>query len=352
MHIEVDLSLQKIAANRTRKLLDAEIDWLLNINQDRFIRSRVRPKMTPQGKTGGFEIIQDDVDAIKTLVRNGVILPAFRFDDRKAHSPLPGDYMYLSQDESVIKRIPPGVTPSVTYGQRYLNVFPVNPTTKTTAPFYQQVQVTLNGNNVFDLNNYVTNRQQTWGGFSSADQVWSIVNPMLRQAIDDGYEAYWEYYEGYTRPRCLIIITPSPATGQITIDGVTTASISGTIPVQYSDTPSQAEYQANRLTPSNLVSSLLEVAFYGTQPEFPISEMAGRSLYVYYRKDFIVSNTIITYIRKPRRISLILGVDCELSPEYHSMICDLTVEYTKAMFEDPNWQTKLQDNMRRTNLDQ
>jgi hypothetical protein len=258
MHIEVDLALQKIGANRTRKLLPQEVDWLLNSNQERFIRSRMRPKLAPQGgKTGGFEILQDDVDAIKALVRNGVTLPAFRLDDRKTHSPLPGDYSYLLQDESVIKRIPPGITPTITYGQRYLNVFPINPSTRSTAPYYSQVQVVLNGNLVIDLANYVSVRQQQWTGFSAADEVWEIINPMLRQAIDDGYEAYWEYYENYTRPRSLIIITPAPATGQVTIDGVTTASISSTAPVQFMDAPYSAQYQSNRLTPSNLVSSLL-----------------------------------------------------------------------------------------------
>lgn len=353
MHIEVDLSLQKIASNRTRKLLPQEIDWLLNKCMDRFIRTRARPKMMPNGaKTGGFEMIQDDVDAIKALIRPGIVLPAYRFDDRRVQAALPGDYMYLLQDESVIKRIPPGVSPSVTYGTQYLNTFPIYPSTLTKAPYYQHVQTLVNGTLAFDIQSYVANRQQQWGGFSSSDEIWGIISPMFNQLRDQGYNVYWEYYGGHFRPRSVIIVTPAAITGQTTIDGVSTAIIAGTAPLQFMDAPYEAEYQSNRLTPSNLVSSLLEVAFYGTQPEFPISEITDRSIYVYYRKDFIVSNVVISYIRKPRRISLILGVDCELSPEYHDMICDMTVEYTKAMIADPNWEVKLQDNMRRTNLDQ
>lgn len=354
MHIEVRQSTQKIGSNRNRKLLDPEIDWLLNKNLDRFIRSKIRPKMAPNGmKTGGFEIIQDDLDAIKSLVKRGVVLPAFLNDTRTVRCPLPGDYAYLTQDESVIKRVSPiGTTPPVTTSQtRYLLSLPVFQSTLSVAPYYRSLSIIINGNTVFDLGQYAIARNVTYQGFSSLDQVYALWHYILRALLDAGWNAYWEYYQDTLIPRSIIIVTAAAATGSITIDGSTTPGIASTTGVQVTDIPNvQAEYQANRLTASNIVSSLLEVAFYGTQPEFPISEVADRSLYVYPNKNFIVSNTVISYVRKPRRISLILGTDCELPEEYHQLICDMTEEYFKGIIADPNWEVKLQDNMKRTSL--
>lgn len=354
MQIEVDLSLQKIGANRTRKFRPQEIDWLLNKNQDRFVFMKIRPKMEPNGrKTGGFEILQDDLDAIKALVRRGVKLPAFVGDDRTMRSALPGDYAYLTQDESVIKRISPLDTyPSASKSTLYINAFPISTSQASAAPFYTTVQLTINGNILYDIQSYVRARTGlAFGGYSAADEVYDLQSPMVRTLIDLGFDAYWEYYGDTFKPRNIIVITSQSITGTITIDGTTTACTSTPTTVYTKDAPQAvAEYQANRLTASNISAGLLEVAFFGTQPEFPISEIAGRYLYVYPNKSFIVSNTVISYVRKPRRISLILGTDCELSPEYHQLICDLTVEYIKGMIADPNWEVKLQDNMKRTPL--
>lgn len=354
MHIEVRQATQKLASNRTRKLLDAEIDWLLNKNQGRFIRSKIRPKILPNGQqTGGFEILQDDLDAIKTLVRRGAVLPAFYNDPRTVRCALPGDYAYLVQDESVIKRVSPiaAVPPQKTVLQRYLLALPVNTSALPAPPYYKAVQLSLGGSIVFDLNQYAITRGAAYNGFSASDFVFALWPYLLRGLIDAGYDAYWEYYEDIFIPRSVIVVTAAPLTGSITVDGVTIASAARTINVQVTDLPGVApEYQANRLTASNISPSLLEVAFYGTQPEFPISEITDRSLYVYPSKNFIVSNAIISYVRKPRRISLILGTDSELPEEYHQQVCDLTEEYFKQLIQDPNWQVKLEDNTKRTSL--
>lgn len=355
MQIEARSSLQKIGSNRTRKLLDAEIDWFLNKNQERFIRSQVRPVIRDGHKAGGFEILQDNLDAIKMLIRRGVKIPAYIGDDRTVRAALPGDYAYLTQDESGIKRIASTTPlPTITTQTVYIHRFRLPPSTLTVAPYYKQVQMVFNNNTVFDINVFTADRNiVTWNGFSSPDEVFNLVNPLLRELVNQKYDAYWERYGDNIYPRSLLIVSSAAATGSITIDGVTTALTSTALKVQVKDAPGVLiEYQANRLTASNVSASLLEVAFFGTQPEFPISEMVNGYLYTYPNKTFIVTNSIISYIRKPRRMSLILGVDCELSEEYHQLICDMTVEYIKGMIADPNWEVKLKDNMERTTIDQ
>lgn len=351
-HIEVRQGLQKIASNRTRKLLDAEIDWLLNKNYERFVRSKITPRK--DGK-GGFEILQDDVDSIRPLVKRGVILPAFLHDDRTVRCPLPGDYAYLTQDESVIKLSPyQGAilqAPATSTGTLHRLAIPLKRSHAATGPYYKQVSITINGSVIFDLGQYALAHDADYTGFTASDEIYALHGYLLKGLIDQGWNAYWEYYGSFNVPRNLIIVNNLPLAGSILIDGTTFPGIASTVNYRTQDFAQIAsKYEANRLTASNVVSTLLEVAFYGTQPEFPISELVDKSLFVYTNKTFIVSNTVISYVRKPQRMSLILGTDCELPDGVHQLICDMTVEYVKAMIADPNWQVKLQDDMTRTTL--
>jgi hypothetical protein len=70
MHIDVDLEAQKIASSSFRKFTDAEIDWLLNREVERFIKDRIKQDQDSLG----FEASEVDLDAIRTLVVNDQVL--------------------------------------------------------------------------------------------------------------------------------------------------------------------------------------------------------------------------------------------------------------------------------------
>lgn len=352
MHIEVNQSLQKIAANRTRKFFDEEVDWLLNKNLSRFIQSRVTPK---KDGSGGFEIKQFDIDAIQAILVRGREVPAYVADPRSYKAQLPGDYAYLISDESVIKLAPVDLTNTPTQPlssvlARNLLVIPIPPSTLPVGPYYNNVSMSINGGVVFDIQLYTQQRSTTFTGYNSKDQVYEVSDCLLRELSDQKWSVYWERYAEMYYPRCLVIDTGAVvATASITIDGTTTPAKPMTYTVQVYDYPTQpTQDQSNRLTASHIVQNLREVAFYKTQPESPISEISQRQLYTYTNKYFTVTSNRLSYVRKPRRISLTLGDDCDLAPEYHQLICDLTVEYVKGMISDPNWEVKLKDNMVRT----
>lgn len=352
MHIEVNQAVQKIAANRTRKLLDFEVDWLLNKNMDRFIYSRVTPK---RDGSGGFEVKSFDMDAIRTILRPGVEVPTFVADPRRVKAFLPGDYAYLISDESTIKRAQVDLAgtplkPAKTTLTKNLLLIPVFQSALGTGPYYANVQVYISSGLVFDMQQYTQIRGATFSGFDSKDEVFYVAPLLLRAISDLGWKVYWEKYAELVYPRTLVVdLGPMTYTGSITIDGVTRPAVASTYYVNELDFYQQpTEDQSNRLTASHIVQNLREVAFYKTQPESPITELAGHILYTYTNASFIVTSTRLTYVRKPQRISLSLGTDCELAPEYHQMICDLTAEYFKAMIADPSWEMKLKDNMTRT----
>jgi len=354
MHIEVNQATQKIAANTTRKLRDPEVDWLLNKNMQRFIESRVTPK---RDGSGGYEVVQFGIDAIRALMVTGKELPSYLADPRRQKAILPGDYAYLISDESSIKRAQVDtsgqlVVPTKVTQVRNLLILPVPASALSAAPYYSSVQVYINTGLVFDIQQYANARGSAFTGYSSKDEVFFISSVLSRELCDKGWNVYWERYAERFYPRSLVIdLGPLVGTASIIIDGTTTNAVTDTYYVNALDHYQQpVEDQSNRLTASNLVQNLREVAFYKTQPESPISELAGRVLYTYTNKSFIVINSRISYVRKPQRISLSLGTDCELAPEFHQEVCDLATEYFKAMTADPNWEVKLKDNMTRTPL--
>lgn len=354
MHIEVNQAIQKIAANRTRKLLDPEVDWLLNKHMGRFIESRVTPKADG---SGGYEIKQFDIDAIRTLMVTGAEIPTYYADPRRVKAFLPGDYSYLISDESTIKRANMDLTqvPEVPLDitlTRNLLLIPVLQSTLLAGPWYSSVQVYINNGLVFDIQQYATGNGATFTGFSSKDEVFFVSGAILRALADQGWKVYWERFGERNYPKRLIVdLGLMAGTGSIIIDGVTTEAAQANYSARVLDFLQQAtEDQSNRLTASNIVQNLREVAFYKTQPESPITELAGSILYTYVNKGFIVTSSRLSYVRKPQRISLSLGQDCEIAPEYHQLICDLVTEYYKGMIADPSWEVKLKDNMTRTPL--
>lgn len=345
MHIEVNQSSQKIAANKTRKLFSEEIDWLLNKNLFRFIQSYVTPK---EDGSGGFELKQFGADALRTLIVNNHRVPAYKTTGTLFKSILPGNYSYLLADSSSVKRACYGtVTESAV--TEHLLVLPVRMSTKAEAPFYTTANITLNGTQVFNITSIGVDNNASYNGYNSKEQVFEVVDAMLHHLRTKNYEVYWESYGTRYYPKSIIVVASTVQTGSVTIDMVTTNGTAYTNSVIKEDiSTADGKDIANGLTPSHLIPDLNRTAYFKTSPDIPITELAGDSLHIYTDKTFIVTNTLLTYVRKPRRISLILGSDCELAPDFHQAVCDLTVEYIKAMISDPSWEVKLRDNMNRT----
>lgn len=347
MHIEVMQATQRIAANRTRKLFPEEIDWLLNKNMERFIDMKVTPR---KDGSGGFEIDQYDLDAIRTLVKARVPITAVSKENNKRYSSfLPGDYRNLLSDVSAVKKLCNIEAPERSIRTVNLLVIPIHKSVKAEAPFYQNVSLTVNNNVEFNITNYAADRNTSYNGYNSAEQVYEVVDAMMNHLIEKGFEVYWERYATKTFYRSLIIVSNNTLSGSVTIDVTSKAGVLHTYSAYVEDLPQvAAEESTNRLTATNIVDNLDGTPFWKTQPDAPLSELIGNELVVHADKTFIVSNVWISYVRKPRRISLILGQDCELSPSVHQNICDLVVEYYKNLIMSPDWEAKLKDNMVRT----
>lgn len=340
MHTEIQQASQNIAANTRRKLLDAEVDWLLNKNQLRFIQSKVSPR---KDGSGGFQINELGADAIRTLLQS-VDMAAERTAANEYVSPLPGDYSYLVSDDSRVKNLCGANAPALSTVQETVLVIPLPKSTKSAPPYYADVALTI-GDSTLSLPTIVSSGQGTYTGTQSKNELYLVRDTLLwhiRHTM--GIEAYWEQYREIAVPNAILL--PWMSTGQIILDGTTTTGITKTR--TYSVYTTGDKFTSNRLTPSDKVSTMLDTPYYKPSYLSPVSELNGQGLKVYGDASFIVSQVRLFYVRKPRRMSLTLGSDCELPEAFHQAVCDLTVEYFKAMTADPNWQVKLQDNMLRS----
>lgn len=347
MHIEIKQSSQNISANVNRKLLPDEIDWLLNKIQERFIQSKVKSK---KDGSGGFQVDQVDTDAIRQLIVSNKVLKHFNgTDDNSFSAHLPADYSYLISDDSKTLQLCNIDTPSVETITESIVVIPFT-SGKSSAKYFATAVISLtstSGVTSITLADLVTLFQVTFDGLNSKTEAYTLRDALLWYIrYVKNIEVYWQNYADVYAPNSFIFVGYSA--GSIIVDSQ--ASVAGTVKsVSYSRFQSTSgNWVANRLTSSDKLSSLLVTPFIKPSYKTPISELAGKELNVYGDVGFLVTGVRIDYVRKPRRINLTLGQDCELSEEFHQAICDLTVEYFKAMTADPNWEVKLKDNIARS----
>lgn len=352
MIIEVRQATQNIAANTRRKILDDEIVWLLNKNQERFIQSKVKPR---KDGSGGFQVDQLDADAIRPLLTTQHLIANVDDADDVYTCQLPGDYSYLISDDSRTYLLcgdsltNPPATSADSESVLILN-YPYS--NKSAAPFYSDLQLILGtaapNYQTITLSDIKALYGSTFSGTNSKAERYIMVDLFLwyiRNIL--GLKAYWEKYENIIAPNSFLF--PGWAAGSIVPEQgvVATAGTVQTVNrIIYNNT--LGNWHPNRLSPGDKVSSMLDTAYLKPSYLSPISELWGNKLIVHGGTSFIVTGVSIDYVKKPRKLSLILNQDCELPAEFHNAICDLTVEYIKAMIADPNWQVKLHDNMVRS----
>ena len=346
MIIEVRQSTQNIAANTRRKLQDEEIVWLLNKNCERFIQSKVKPK---KDGSGGFQIDQLDADAIRPLLTTKHLNANVNDVDDEYTCQLPADYSYLISDDSRTYLLCGNTVATEQQTEPVVKLsFPYS--SKSGSPYYSDVVITLHkGSDVttIGMEEILVMYNSVYTGTTSKFERYVVIDALLwycRNILK--IDVYWEKYENIIAPSCLIF--PTYTSGTIAIEG--NSAVAGTV-VNVSRTiynNSLGNWHPNRLSPGDKVSSMLDTAYLKPSYLSPISELWGDKLIVHGDTSFIVTGVSVDYVKKPRKMNLSLNQDCDLSAEFHNAICDLTVEYIKAMTADPNWQVKLQDNITRS----
>ena len=95
----------------------------------------------------------------------------------------------------------------------------------------------------------------------------------------------------------------------------------------------------NKFIQQDDIFTLLDDPFNTTKHTSPLTTIRGSVIDIYTSAIFIIDTIKITYIRNPRRISLPLGISCELPDHSHQEIVDMTVSSILEGISDPRYKT-------------
>lgn len=324
MHIELEQGLSQVGAYRNLKYRPEELDLVLNKQEERFIQSCLKPKTDG---SGGFEIDQYSTDKIRTLLKTIDLVPYY--SPRWYECYLPYDYAYLVSDASMTMDLCGSPLPVGQDGTLYIYTLRQERSALDEGPYYVQDVIRLKGSQVSipeDLN-----LGSTYSGFPKKQDIQFLV-PYITWAGKFWWEKFWDYYY----PDCYIIVSPVELPDlevSCTVDGTTTSTIQA-VTRAVKTYPGALKLVDNRLTPSFRINKVNTTEFYKSSHYSPVSELSGNILKIHHDNSFIVSSVGLTYVRKPRPISLSLNSNSELPDEFHRTIVDLSVEHIKGRLEN------------------
>lgn len=331
MVIEVNTSLQAIGASRTRKFYDQEIEWYLNKMIVRFIQDKVRRKENDQNL---FEIDELYKDALRNLIVETSPILNYSPDGLMVQGYLPPDYSYLlGVGAAVTKCI--NFLPGMLMDQGYEIIGVAYPPDSTAGNqhYFENINVKLNGNSIYSRSGYYSYA----AGFQLIEEVTSntpisqdVIGPFRKQgymlilvpALSSGNNVFTIDYEGATKLTSTVLST-------ITTKKPIITGLSINTPVR---TVRNTNTYSSSTTP-----------YYRTSDKEITMNTIGSVMFLDTAKNFIVNNLGISYVRKPRRISVSLNIGSDIAPDYHPEICDMTVNHIRERIGDPKYQTGLID---------
>ncbi len=388
MHLAIQQGVDKINSLQADMLLAQEIDIELNKSMIRFINTKYG-KNNKYGK--GFEESQKRIDDLRTLVREyeapvtykGIYNNTISIDQFK----LPADYLYLvnQRSEVLINNCDKISFTLDTQDDLYYFIYPFknfwidpvtgSPVTGTTSGFLQGLQILADPNDptlgMLNATSLVTALQANV--YSYPSDIETLRTDLLDSSnFTPGVEFYWETYGQLNVPGSFIITVDANSYPWLNWDNSVTNTVSNTNAVtqlmggfetttgyedpsnpvayiQYVDdfsgskrmatTISGREYSFNKFIQQDDIHKLLEDPFNTTKYTSPLTTIRQDYIDIYTSDIFIIDKVKITYIRQPRRISLPLGIDCELPIHTHQEIVDMTVSSILEGISDPRYKT-------------
>lgn len=373
MHIAVQQGVDKINSLQADSLLSEEIDLELNKNMFRFINAKYGRNNIYRK---GFEESQKRIDDLRTLVREYEASTSFKEQLQKNifvdTFTIPTDYMYLVNQVSRVyinncKTIEYSLVnlPSVSYFVVDFNNFMVTSDSNgQNSAFIESMQMVKGNKSAVVWSASANLKSFGWTPSSYPANIEALKQDILNNP-GIGFTIYWEEYETLYEPGSFIVVVDTvthdwfewdPSPGPLSVlegspylgDGITRTvptDLNGQVldasysekrePISYSDLLTQG----NRFSQQDDIFTLLNDPFNTTKHTSPLTTMRGRSIDIYTNDIFIIDSVKITYIRKPKEISLSLGVNCELPEHTHQEIVAMTVASILEAISDPRYQS-------------
>jgi hypothetical protein len=370
MHIATKQAVDRINAERADALLPEEMDLELNKAMMRFINQRY-------GKNNvyrkGFEESQKRIDELRSLLTEYEDGVSFKEELRNNKIwvdtfQLPSNYMYLVNQRSTVclnrcKHIPFNLEPVPIL---YYFTFSLEDLLVNNGAFVDSVRMQ---NDVFGSTTYSV-MAPLWepspellsAGYTSAGypQYSQQVIADLIENAPVGFAVYWESFGPLSHPGQLIVTVdrnifpwfewdgsieiPTPLVGLSGTTQITTsvprANDSGLkrrVPIEVNVTKDQF---LNRFSQQDDIFKLLDDPLNTTIHTEPLTTIRGNNIDIYTNDIFLIDRVKITYLRKPKPISLSLGYDCELPEHTHQEIVAMAASSILEEITDPRYKTQ------------
>lgn len=363
LHLEIDQKLQEQGSFMRDRIFPEAKDLALNEAQLEILKNYTEFRLGDR---------EAKLKAIEPLLVKNLTLPLATpttsdsyYEPNAKFITFPPDFFYgvNYRAEVVVNTLNCDSRPTIpTTAQTtyiYKIYFPV--TNLTTGPYYNGFKIDKTGSpvNLYTLPTALTNR------IYSTDEKYIIVDNILDQLNTPGAitSAYWEYYNG-TRYANTIIITSTVSLGTVvatiyqengsTIDATSIATItSNSLNLANRAVIDSTEgviktFPALKLVEPAAVYKAQLNKFTRSKPTEPQGARSSTFFWVYEGQSFIVTAVGLDYIRKPRKISLVLSQTSELDPSVHAEIVDRAVEILKMNIQDPSVQGSFQYNQETT----
>ena len=367
MHLAIQQGVDKINSLQADVLLPQEIDIELNKSLVKFINTRYGQNNTYRK---GFEESQKRIDDLRSLVKefegsttfkgqlnNNTWVDTFAF---------PADYMYLvSQQSKVVTR---NNCKPLNFNVTSVNSEEVKPYfTIGLSDFVCNNSTEIADSIVLyeDINNLTLNTLTLWSNptilpFLFPQDIGQLITDIVDNA-GTGFEVYWENFNTLNFPGQFIVIVDTDTVNwfewDLSIGTVSTlAALNSTSDVLQTVTGNNAimDYNEKRVSTSSDITTntvgntfsqhddiftLLNDPFNTTKHTDPLTTVRGNNIDIYTNDIFIIDAVKITYIRNPKKISLSLGIDCELPEHTHQTVVDMTVSSILEGLSDPRYKS-------------
>jgi|21_taG_2_1085346.scaffolds.fasta_scaffold05121_4 hypothetical protein len=392
MHLAIRQGVDKINSLQADMLLSQEIDIELNKSMFRFVNTKYgRNNLYRQG----FEQSQKRIDDLRTLVTEfeepvtykGPHDSNFFIDQFR----LPNDYLYLVNQKSILYTSNDCETIQYNLDNSsplsyfvfpleylYLDLETNKPVIETSGfndPYNSPGGFVKNLAMLADLDDYTLGFSYPFAPITISPYNYPQDLETLRLDILDstnwgaGFEWHWEQFGEINAPNSFIVTvdttqhtyfnwdlsTGSPITQLIgvhnPISGANPSSISSwsKVNAQYTDSyavakrivSSNAERSVafNKFVQQDDIFKLLDDPFNTTKHTSPLTTIRGNYIDIYTSDIFIIDKVKITYIRKPKEISLTLDKSCELPVHTHQEIVAMAISSILEGLNDPRYST-------------
>ena len=342
MHIAVDLELNKINSNLYDIFQAPEKDYFLNRAQERFVKGRYGYKSNP--KKEGFEMSEKRIDDLRMLLvpnyyDTAYLVPTTDFDyTTKQRFYLPNDYLFLASNRSKV----------------YFNeCSQIGTTVASTLVNYCIITLdpTVASFNQFAINFYDSGAIIV-SGFDYAQEDKNLFIDALLTAWSSlhdypGWKLYYEQYKSISSPGNIIAVKEgTPFRGylgyKMTGDSFTALNPLGETFHYYIGTNGTEQIQTNKYAQQDDIYTMQQDPFNKTNAFNPLIMMHTNCIDILHDKTFFVKEFTISYLRKPKLLSLSLNQSCELAEHTHA---EIVRDAVNLMLEDIEVTNRLQSSL-------